>query len=144
MTLPLTIPDRAPDWQDCHAGALVPPETTARDAFVRALDNAPGWVGAAMWLRNLMGRPFGITPATLDDRADFLNRMPVVTDQPDHFETGLTDRHLTFTLSVDTQPGHVAATTRIWFHNLVGRLYLRAVLPVHRHLMRRMLRGLAQ
>ncbi len=139
MTPSLNVPDRDPDWQDCHAGPLVPPDTAASDAFLRAVDHAPGWVMLAIRLRNALGRPFGITPATLADRADFLARMPVLADQDDHFETGLTDSHLTFTLSVETKPGRVAARTRIWFYNRVGRIYL----PVHRHLMKRMVRGSA-
>lgn len=145
MTLTLDIPDRPPDWQDAHEGALQPPDTPARVAFRRALDAVPGWGTGAMVLRNLVVAPFGLVRSvgTATPRADFLDRLPVLRDEPDLFETGLTDRHLTFTVRVETTPGHVTARTRIWFNNAFGPVYLRTVLPVHNHLMRRMVGSLA-
>ena len=94
-----------------------------------------------MALRNLLVAPFGLITGVgrwQDGGAGFLARLPVRHDRPDLFETGLTDRHLTFTIRVETQPGRVAVRTLIWFHSVLGRVYLRAVLPAHKAILRRM------
>lgn len=148
MSLHLDIPDRPADWADCHTGPLARPELTARAAFERGLRAVPAWVGPAMALRNLLVRPFGLRTGVGGPPgagpAGFLARLPVLTDRPDLFETGLTDRHLTFTLRVETAPARIALRTRIWFHSAFGRLYLRAVLTAHNAIVRRLLRSLGK
>lgn len=141
MTFKLETPARDPDWQDCYRGPLRPADTSARAVFDRALGAAPGWVRPAMALRNLLVAPFGLirgaAPAGASGTA-FLAQLPVVHDTPARFETGLTDRHLTFTIRIDVQSDMASARTLIWFHSVLGRAYLWVVLPAHRILMRHM------
>ena len=123
-------PTRAPDWADTVAGPQSDPNLTARAAFTEALAQPPKWLGAAMALRNLVVAPFGLKRA-IEGEGPFLGRMPVVADTPDHFETGIDDRHLTFTLAVRRGNGRLGVTTAIWFNSWIGRVYLRVVMPGH-------------
>ena len=142
----LNLPPTPPDWSDHQSGPVAPPLAPARAVFRRALTHGPRWLGAAMALRNLVVRPFGLV-TRVDDAtgpAGFLDSLPVIEDSNDRFETGLTDRHLTFTLVTEIRDGQVHVSTRIWFHHALGRLYLALVWPAHELILRAMLRGLAR
>lgn len=147
----LTIPERANDWSDCHSGPVQPADTPARVAFQRSLAAAPGWMKPALALRNLIVAPFGLTTGAAGSQRDassgpaaFLGKMPVLVDRPDLFETGITDRHLTFTIQVRIKDGQADVSTRIWFHHWLGRVYLYAVLPAHNLILKRLVRSLGE
>lgn len=126
----LARPERPPDWADTVSGRLRGGERRARDVFEDALSVTPAWLGAMMVVRNILVRPLGLTTSVPGD-GHFLTRMPVVVDEETHYETGIEDRHLTFTLATRLRGATVHLTTAIWFHGLAGRLYLAAVLPGH-------------
>lgn len=95
-----------------------------------------------MSLRNRLARLVGLHGEGNDP--SFLARMPVVTDTPEQFESGLTDRHLTFTLRADLNGDHLTLSTRIWFNHPLGRVYLAAILPFHNAMLRHVMRQLAR
>lgn len=134
-------PDRDPDWQDTHRGPVKPTITTARQAFEVGFLNMPWWVNGAMRLRNAVVRRFGLN--TGPDVSNPMHHLPVLQDSTEVFETGLEDKHLTFSLETVLQNGQVAATTRIWFNHWAGRLYLGVVLIPHKLIMRHIVRSLA-
>lgn len=123
-------PSAAPDWADTVEGLVRFPELTARALFHKALEHPPIWLGAAMILRNMLVLPFRLNRRLPGD-GHFLERMPIVVDEPDHFETEIEDRHLTFTLTVRLRRPRVFVTTSIWFNSWIGRVYLRVVMPGH-------------
>lgn len=145
----LVIPERPNDWADCHSGSVAPQDLPARAAFMRSLKAAPGWMKPALAVRNMIVAPFGLTTEpdgpkgdSPDGPAAFLGQMPVLVDRPDLYETGLTDRHLTFTIQVRMAGGQAHISTRIWFHHWLGRVYLMAVLPAHKLILERMVKTL--
>ena len=95
-----------------------------------ALDHVPLWLKVAMLLRNIVVAPFGLR-TSLSGKGHFLTRMPIVADTPTHFETGMIDKHLTFTIAVRKQGNRIGVTTAVWFNSLLGKFYLRAVMPGH-------------
>ena len=119
-----------PDWADTVSGPLRAPGLSAREAFMFALERPPLWLGAAMVVRNIAVAPFGLKTG-MKGKGHFLARMPVVADLPDHFETGMADRHLTFTIATRLSGGAVGVTTAIWFNSWLGRVYLGLVMPGH-------------
>ena len=123
-------PARAPDWADTVSGTLRDPGRTAREVFFEALEETPLWLSAAMVVRTLVAMPLGLRTG-LRGKGHFLTRMPVVADTLDHFETGLEDRHLTFTLATRVRDTELRVTTAIWFNGRMGRIYLTAVMPGH-------------
>jgi hypothetical protein len=123
-------PDRPPDWADTVSGLLRQSGQRAREVFHEALAQPPAWLGIAMAVRTVLMRPFGVK-TSLPGQGHFLARMPVVADTDTHFETGLDDRHLTFTLATRLEERRVHVTTSIWFNSPLGRLYLFAVMPGH-------------
>ncbi|SHI02928.1 DUF2867 domain-containing protein [Marivita hallyeonensis] len=134
-------PDRAADWQDTHAGPVASDYRTARQAFDAGFANMPRWVDGAMSARNAIVRRFGLV--TGEEGAGVMTRLPVWRETSDVFETGLVDKHLTFSIETRLSTGHVAATTRIWFNHWAGRLYLGIVMIPHKIIMRHIVRSLA-
>ncbi|MEM6622916.1 MAG: DUF2867 domain-containing protein [Pseudomonadota bacterium] len=133
-------------FHDCYTGKLGSPHASPRALVAWGLAAMPGWVGGAMWLRNRVVAPFGLKTGAEDGvPADLMQRLPVLSDTPDEFVTGMEDRHLDFSVRLTkTSGGGFELATRVVPHNLFGRVYLRAVTPAHKMIMRRIARGLAQ
>jgi Protein of unknown function (DUF2867) len=121
----------------------------ARRAAERMMARGPRWVETLMTVRNRVVAPFGLkTPApTGTSTADTIGIFPVLSETPSRVVAGLDDTHLDFRVVVDVVAGpsgrRVTATTLVLTHNLLGRVYLRIILPFHRLIARTMLRQVA-
>ena len=135
-------PARAPDWVDTLSGPVRGSYATAREVYFAALERTPLWMDLAMRLRTLAVKPFGLK-TEIDGEGPLLTRLPVVEDTPERFETGLSDRHLDFTVATRLQAGVVDLTTRVWFNRPLGRAYLAAVMPGHILITRQLLARVA-
>lgn len=118
----------------------------ARTAAVRIFARVPRWIRALMVLRNILVGPLGLKTG-LADRPPASRRIglfPLIAEAPGRVLLGLDDKHLDFRIVVDVAPvgtGHrqITTTTLVRTHNLLGRTYLAAVLPLHRLVVRAML-----
>lgn len=137
----LARPSRDPDWSDVHTGPVSASYMSAREAFDAGFANMPGWATHALSLRDKVVGRLGLTTVTEGETR--MTSLPVLVDTPQVFETGLEDKHLTFTLETRLEGDSVSAKTRIWFNHWSGQLYLRAVLIPHRLIMRHIIRSLA-
>ncbi len=121
----------------------------ARRAAERMLARGPLWVETLITVRNRVVAPFGLkTPVpTGTCTADTIGIFPVLSETPSRVVAGLNDTHLDFRVVVDVvaEPSgrRVTATTLVLTHNLLGRVYLRIILPFHRLVARTMLRQVA-
>ena len=121
----------------------------ARRAAERMMARGPRWVETLITVRNRVVAPFGLkTPApTRTSTADTIGIFPVLSETPSRVVAGLDDTHLDFRVVVDVvaEPSgrRVTATTLVLTHNLLGRVYLRIILPFHRLIARTMLRQIA-
>lgn len=110
----------------------------------------PPWISGLMAVRNFIVSPFGLKTSAprASGRRDVVGFFPVISQSPDRIVTGFDDKHLDFRVVVDIVPEgsarRVRATTLVRTHNLLGRLYLAAVLPFHRIIVRAMLRQLLE
>jgi len=121
----------------------------ARRAAMRMMARAPRWVDALVMLRNILVAPFGLKTSGEDRRAprDIIGIFPVVRETPERIVAGFNDRHLDFRVVVDVatsgQSQSVTATTLVLTHNRLGRTYLGIIMPLHRLVVRAMLRQVA-
>ncbi len=123
-------PDSDPDWSDTVYGPLRFEGKTSRELFMMGLDNLPKWFQAALKIRNLVVAPFGLK-TEFEGTGHFLARLPVLKDTEHVFETGIDDKHLTFTLCLKQQEGIASMKTNIWFNSLLGKFYLTIIKPGH-------------
>ena len=132
------------------AGAITDPEALARFVF---LHQAP-WVGALMRMRDAVMARFGVKTArqlkTNGDRRISIFRIYERSAQ--EIILGEDDRHLDFRVSVlrtergDRDERHAVLTlsTVVHCHNRLGRVYLLAIGPFHRGVVKSGLRRAAR
>jgi hypothetical protein len=111
----------------------------ASTAANRMFRRMPWWIRALMVMRNGLVAPLGLK--TGREKAMATSRkigfFPIFTETPERVVLGLDDKHLDFRIAVDVAKlegarRQITATTLVRSHNLLGRLYLAAVLPFHR------------
>lgn len=122
-----------------------------RELVQRALATQPAWVDMLLRLRDAIVRPFGIKTADQlrqkQPVADRISFFSVLGEQADEIVLGADDRHLDFRLSlmrnVSDNGEQLVMTTVVQVHNLLGRVYIRAIRPFHHLVVRRTMFGLA-
>jgi hypothetical protein len=134
---------------DAYSIAIDDTALDARRAAERMLGHSPRWIETLLALRNYLVTPFGLkTKASgVTTPAGAIGIFPILSETPDRLVAGFNDKHLDFRVVVDVaSSGHsrsVTATTLVLTHNLLGRVYLAAILPFHRLVVRSMLRQVA-
>jgi hypothetical protein len=128
-----------PDYADAiiaamSANAPLDPEVWARTLFSRG--SMPGWVAAAMLLRQVVVRLVGIPPAPR-------NVFDVGEQQGDEVLIAADDKHLDFRCGVAVDRGRrlVRVTTTVRLHGWRGRVYFAPVRLVHPIVVGAMIRG---
>lgn len=128
------------------------PETalTALDHFLTALANTPPWVNSLMALRNKSVRFVGLRdlgslgavntskPASAYVPGNRVGIFTLISNSPNEALLGIRDKHLDVALSVykhrygPNGGQSVSVTTVVHIHNLLGRLYMLPVTPLHK------------
>jgi hypothetical protein len=131
---------RISDWYadaslvDSFAVTLPPAAPTDIGTLATLLfSDLPLWFTILLAIRNRVVRLFGVK-ATQDLEADeHIAFFPVLSRSADEIVMGVNDRHLDFRASVllRRSDNRLAVTTAVHCHNLLGRLYLAAILPFH-------------
>lgn len=134
------------DWADCFEVTASPAGLSAEAAARKAFAAMPPWVGALMWLRNIVVRPFGLKgdPEALAAHGPRIGMFPVISSSPTEVVLGFDDRHLDFRIVVETEPfggtqTSVRLMTVIRRHNRLGRVYLATIMPFHKLIVASML-----
>ena len=125
----------------------VPRPLSAMQAAQLMLERPPAWSVPLMRLRNALVRPFGLRSGReLDQHAgptaglERIGIFPIQSATPRRVVLGFPDKHLDFRVVVDVAEADglsvVTATTLVRFNNLGGRLYLIAITPFHKLIVR--------
>ena len=129
--------------------------------FLRAAQTTPAWVNQLMSLRNQVVERFGLKdlghlngfdadkPVDQYKTGDRIGIFTLLENHPDEVLLGDSDKHLDVVLSVhkrqSPEAGRVMVTvsTVVHTHNLLGRLYMMPVAPVHKLIVPSMLSSIA-
>ena len=137
-------------FYDCYVISV--PDTTriALNYFLTALANIPPWVNSLMALRNKMVRFVGLkdlgglgelSPSKLASAyvpGDRVGIFTLISNLSNEALLGDRDKHLDVVLSVYKHPSDqgsvqsISVTTVVHTHNLLGRIYMLPVTPLHR------------
>ncbi|EIM73277.1 hypothetical protein A33O_15950 [Nitratireductor aquibiodomus RA22] len=106
-------------------------------AMERGFKTVPGWVDSLVRLRDRLVAPFGLKTRDETARADRAVPFPILEHTPERIVMGTDDRHLDFRVILGANPmerggTRVSCTTLVRPRNLLGWLYLLAVLPFHK------------
>ena len=154
VSRPVSLPHPllpAADWADRFTLGLPVGNLTAREAARLALEHPPGWVRGLMMMRNALVAPFGLSGAAEKVKTSDteIGGFPVISVSDDRVVLGFDDRHLDFRIVIDVMADRpsgqtLSVMTLVHRNNLLGRLYLAAVMPFHKLIVRRMLSGIGE
>ena len=102
-----------------------------------------------MRLRNRMVSLVGLkSAAPRPGRFGLVGAFPVLSKTDDEVVLGFDDKHLDFRIIVDVRAGSavnqiVGVTTLVRRHNVLGRVYLAAIMPFHKVIVPTLLAGVA-
>lgn len=140
-----------PTWVDCWEAPVSRTDLSAVELHRAMMSAMPRWVDPAMRLRDGLVRLVGVRPVGVFARSpsppapqpgERLGIFTVRAVAPDEIVMGDDDRHLDFRLAVhryDQDGPKMVVAMALRTHNLLGRLYMVPVGPIHRHLVRAML-----
>ncbi|MGF0524067.1 DUF2867 domain-containing protein [Agrobacterium pusense] len=138
-------------FQDAYAVRIDRPlDGSMYDIIMPTLASPPGWLKGLFGLRDALVRPFGVRTteamrqAAHGRRIDFFR---IQDETADEVVLGEDDWHLDFRVSIRRQrlPSGtlIVTTTAVRINNAFGRLYLFAIAPFHRLIVRASLRRMA-
>lgn len=137
------------DWADRYA--VISPEQAmpAIRAARLALGQSPAWVRRLLDLRNRAVAPFRLKAAEMRlGETGSVGAFPILSERDEQVVLGFNDKHLDFRIVVEvasagTTGSKVSVTTLVSRHNTFGRLYILAVTPFHRLIVKTTLGRLA-
>ena len=148
-------------FHDSWSVLAADPRLSALKQFLKAISFTPAWVNTCMSIRNRAAAMVGLKNLGALDQInkskperDYKpgDRVGIFTLLSNTFEEvvlGDKDKHLDVTLSVyraiqaNTGAVVVTVTTIVYVHNLLGRLYMLPVTPMHRIIAPSVLRAVA-
>ena len=131
---------RLSDWYpgasltDSFAVALPPGAPADVDTLATLLfADPPAWFTILLAIRDRVMTPFGVKASHTLSGGEHIAFFPVLSRSTDEIVLGADDRHFDFRASVLLRrtDNSLVATTVVRCHNLLGRLYLAAILPFH-------------
>jgi len=133
---------RKGDFLDCYLAPVASPSISASKAALIAFGNPPAWVTKLMVLRNKLVAPLGLKAGTGHSTAleapktlkagSRLGPFRIYSIDDNEVIMGEDDRHLDFRISVGKGEDGYHIATWVLPHNLLGRSYLKLILPFHK------------
>ncbi len=147
------LPDEAlphADWADKYQLITSKKFGSALSVADQMIGKPPGWINVLLKLRNILVSPFGLK--TTDDLSGASQKaigiFPVLEETDDRVVLGIDDWHLNFRIIINLsevrQNSTVSATTLIKRNNQFGHIYLSAIMPFHKLIVRYCLRSIAR
>lgn len=139
------LPDA--DWGDAFVIIVDEPDLSAQKAARHVVHSAPDWYHHLLALRNIVVKPFGLKTemTALDDQTSgTIGVFPLISETDQKVVVGLDDHHLNFRVVFEVEPidqGRtiVRSITLVRRNNMLGRVYLAAVMPFHNRIVPAML-----
>jgi len=143
------------DYHDAFSAELADPALTPAQAMARIGAAFPDWGEALLGVRNQVVkrlglrdvgrfRAFGAAPAQAPRVGDPFGIFHVLAVDETELVLGIDDTHLDVRISVlkrgDGRAANYVIGSVVTLHNLLGRLYMLPVAPIHRAIVRSMMR----
>lgn len=133
------------DFADAFSVEASDLPTDARVVADRFLGTRPRWISLLMAIRNAAVRPFGLkAPVMTSETGASIGVFPVIEESEYLVVLGFDDTHLDFRVIVTTGATAIGRTrailtTLVKTKGFAGRLYLKAVKPLHRQIVKALL-----
>mgnify|MGYP000058508853 CR=1 FL=1 len=146
LVLKTPLPYSSRLWQQVSPGDFIDgyaaeSPLSPKEAMQSAL-SLPGWAQALLSLRNRLVRPFGLKTEVSGTGTSAI--FPVTYEDATEVILGTDDSHLNFRICLHREAGRIHMATWVHCNNLLGRLYLGAVMPFHVLIVRDGMRRIAR
>jgi hypothetical protein len=137
------------DFIDAFRTGVLQGEFDATDAAQAMVRDEPAWVRGLMATRNAIVAPFGlkVSGEPTGEDSSRIGIFPICSTTPSRVVMGFDDAHLDFRVVIDVAEDDfgrtVTATTLVRYVNGFGRVYLTAIKPFHKLIVRGMLHRMA-
>lgn len=149
------------DWADAFECKVAKSYATARDVAECTIGKLPAWARNLSNLRNKIVAPLGLKTGepeqakNKNEKSTTISSFPIIEEDENHIILGFDDWHLNFRLIIEQHPEmlanqhpplaqtHIIITTLIRRNNLFGRIYLIAITPFHKLIVRSILKQAA-
>jgi hypothetical protein len=132
------------DFYDSYETAIAPSNLSALELYLKVVAGTPAWINMMMALRNRVVGLFGLKnlghlgdvnaakPADAYRVGDRVGIFRITHLSEQEVILGDADKHLRVEVSVCKLGDKVAVSTVVHIHNLLGRVYMLFVAPMHR------------
>ncbi len=140
-------------YHDCYQVAAPDDKASALELYLHVAHRTPRWVNRLMAMRNWLVGLLGLKnlghlgaldasrPAAHYRVGDRVGIFSLLYLSHDEVMLGDSDKHLDVVLSVCRAPqGAISVSTVVHVHNALGRLYMLPVTPLHKIIVRSMLK----
>jgi hypothetical protein len=133
------------DFADGYSAQVDRSYVDAEQAARAVFADPPHTVRSLMALRNAIVAPFGLKASIdLSDRGlGKIDVFPIISSTNAEVVVGGDDKHLDFRIWISIRPGvkgsEATISTLVKINNLLGRVYLFAIMPFHKRLSRSLL-----
>ncbi len=125
------------DFLDCYQTTTA---LSVDEAAQRAM-TFPGWARGLLRLRNLIVAPLGLKTAHAEQGN--IGPFPITERNEHEIILGFDDSHLDFRISILVKDGQAYGATWVRRHNRLGRIYLAAIMPFHKAIMRNAVKAMS-
>ncbi|MBV6324727.1 DUF2867 domain-containing protein [Duganella violaceipulchra] len=131
-------------YYDSYETTIKPTSQSALELYLQVVAGTPAWINTMMALRNRVVALFGLKnlgglgdvdaakPAAVYRVGDRVGIFTIRYLSEQEVILGDSDKHLRAEVSVCKAQDKVAVTTVVHIHNLLGRVYMLFVAPMHR------------
>jgi len=139
------------DYSDAFAVTEVDTHLTIQEIYHKIFSDTPLWIKRLMKMRNRLVAMVGLK-TNIKHREEGQSQIVLSDSSVGFFEiyhigeeevvAGEKDKHLDFVVSVLREKDKVTISTLVQYNNTFGRLYMLVISPIHKIIVKRMIRRL--
>ncbi|MCF6269197.1 MAG: DUF2867 domain-containing protein [Melioribacteraceae bacterium] len=137
------------DYKDAYKAVLSDTNSSIEDIYIGIFAHSPKWINSLLALRNKIVGVFGLdnnkgaTKITKENVrvGSKVGLFKIYEITENEIIAGEDDDHLNFRVSVLKQNNEVTVTTVVQYNNIFGKIYMIAVLPFHKIIVKSILKN---
>ena len=137
-------------YYDAFVATGIDPDITIQEVYIQIFSDTPTWIKTLMKIRNKIVSIFGINTdiegsdigkATFEI-GSLVGMFRIFYIDEEEIIAGEDDKHLDFRVSVLKHQNTVTVSTFVTYNNAFGKLYMFFIAPMHKIIVKRMMRRL--
>ena len=137
-------------YYDAFVATEISPDITIQEVYIQIFSDMPTWIKTLMKIRNRIVSIFGINTdieGSNIGKATFeigsvVGMFRIFYIDKEEIIAGEDEKHLNFRVSILKHQDAVTVSTFVTYNNVFGKLYMFFIIPMHKIIVKRMMRKL--